>query len=590
MHTPTAAALGMLKDRAAARGWRDDAVPLEKRGVSRDWVCGFVRALQHDINVERIAAIERAEQAEDHNKAGRYGLHSGPDLPMPEIPPFYFLDCHGLVNRIIKPLTDPLKAPLYALVPDEYRGPPTTFVSHTWSSLLSGPDRQRIGMLDALDHCEDEFVWLDFVCYNQHTFEAIAADMLRVVEVIGRVSVCATPTPIFGRSWCLWELLCAHRMKAEVVLLVRPGYRNDKILAVNALYRSFKGIGNARATTPTDQVTIYRQCVAHFGSKERADAEIEQIIKERFASHWFELQDRDEALKFSASPWIAGTEGQTPAAFQPYYLPGLLEATVYGGESTVLELFADAGVYLGEEAEASAAQIKQEKAWCASGQNLQDLFQCIIRGDEAAVKRQLKLGCDPNAEMGQLSPVIMAAGNGQLGILKLLLAAGARPERGTGLSPLGLAADKGHLEVVELLLTRGVSADEPGEDGGGWTALMWAASAGHEPIVKTLLAEGASVNYVGAAKGATALHLAAQNGHTAVVRTLAAHGANVNLQENRKLTALHLAAYKGHADIVRLLLRIGADRTITSRTGETALLMARERNDQRVIHEFEQNP
>src|SRR5262245_55349213 len=115
MDTPRYPAFDQFLRQAEPGSWRDEAIPLEARGVRRQWACDFIRHLLRDINAARA------------------------------VPPFYFLNCHGLVQEIVKPLTAALRAPLYALVPEEHRGRPTTFVSHTWSSLLVGPDQQRIG-------------------------------------------------------------------------------------------------------------------------------------------------------------------------------------------------------------------------------------------------------------------------------------------------------------------------------------------------------------------------------------------------------------------------------------------------------------
>jgi hypothetical protein len=243
---------------------------MEERGVSVSWLLGFVRAVWEKVNAE------------------------GDE--------FYFLTTHGLVNRVVKPLTAHLRAPLYALVPPEDRGRPTTFVSHTWSSLLVGPDGQPIGTLDALEQLGNERVWIDFACYNQHIFEAIGADMQRVIAAIGSISVVATPTPIYRRCWCLWELLCAQRAGVPVHLLVRGGYRNDKILSVNALYRSFQGVGRAEATKPEDREILRAGIVAHFGSVARADVAIEALIREKFSGDWCELQDPPQELPLGVTP------------------------------------------------------------------------------------------------------------------------------------------------------------------------------------------------------------------------------------------------------------------------------------------------
>jgi hypothetical protein len=129
--------------------------------------------------------------------------------------------------------------------------------------------------------------------------------LLRELNVAGADSTspfCATPTPIYSRSWCLWEFLSSQRAGTKLNLRVHPGYRNDKILSMNTLYRSFKGIGRVRSSSDSDQKEIYDGFVSFFGSEERADAEIEKLIEGKFASSWHELQSKAESIKFSPSP------------------------------------------------------------------------------------------------------------------------------------------------------------------------------------------------------------------------------------------------------------------------------------------------
>jgi hypothetical protein len=342
--------------------WSEADVPLEYRGVNRLWLIAYLRNLLDEINAPRLKAIEEAEAAKDNNSAG--WLYGAPHQPVPDIPPYSFLNTHGLV-RLIKRMTAPIRAPVYALLPEAVRGRPTTFVSHTWNSLLFGPDQQRIGTLDALEASDAEFVWIDFVSYNQHIFEpkTIPIDMLRVIQTIGSITVCATPTPIYNRCWCLWELFCAHRAGVEISLLIAGRhYRNDKILAVNALYRSFKGVELAEASVPGDREMIINECISYFGSIGHANSELERFIRESFSGEMYELQDKNGPLKFSPTPWIAstgkvinpspsllGSDVVEPAAFAPYYTPGLLDSDVYGTYQSVLGLFVMSGVYLDEK-------------------------------------------------------------------------------------------------------------------------------------------------------------------------------------------------------------------------------------------------
>ena len=92
-------------------------------------------------------------------------------------------------------------------------------------------------------------------------------------------------------------------------------------------------------------------------------------------------------------------------------------------------------------------------------------------------------------------------------------------------SPMNVAAERGHLGVVQLLLEAGADKDAAKAD--GVTALMAAALKGHLEVVRLLLEAGADKN-VARADGATALMGAAQNGCLEVVRLLLEAGADKN--------------------------------------------------------------
>src|SRR5487761_2225620 len=72
-----------------------------------------------------------------------------------------------------------------------------------------------------------------------------------------------------------------------------------------------------------------------------------------------------------------------------------------------------------------------------------------------------------------------AAGNGDLGAVRSLLAKGAHvnAEDSLGNTALIDAAENGHLDVVRTLLTHGAPVDEP--DGSGDTALVTAVEEDH---------------------------------------------------------------------------------------------------------------
>lgn len=289
-----------------ARGWSESDVPLERRGVSWKWLVAFVKNLQKESQMPRARALQEAERAHYHNKAADYGMHDQPYMEVPTIPAASLMNVHCFVKQFVKPLTADIRAPLYARIPSEHVGLPEIFISHAWNALLvgpnGGPSKQEIGTIDALAESQSartpEYLWIDFMCYNQHLFESIAPDMERVVGEIGRIGFAATPVPLLDRSWCLWELLCSERTGASPEIFVHTGFRNDKILSVNAFFRSFAGVQVSQSSSPRDQAEIFDAFLKQFGSFKAADEHVEALIREKLSAPWFELHERDEDFSF----------------------------------------------------------------------------------------------------------------------------------------------------------------------------------------------------------------------------------------------------------------------------------------------------
>ena len=93
-------------------------------------------------------------------------------------------------------------------------------------------------------------------------------------------------------------------------------------------------------------------------------------------------------------------------------------------------------------------------------------------------------------------PLLLAANEGHLDIVKALLSADADKETLTpdGWTPLSLAANAGHLDIVKALLDAGANKEAPGP--GGWTPLSLAVNKGHLDIVKALLDAGVDTHYL----------------------------------------------------------------------------------------------
>ncbi|MGJ6960369.1 ankyrin repeat domain-containing protein [Streptosporangium sp. G11] len=146
-----------------------------------------------------------------------------------------------------------------------------------------------------------------------------------------------------------------------------------------------------------------------------------------------------------------------------------------------------------------------------------------------------------------------AAVQGDAGIVRMLLAAGADPDRESGGDseglPLCAAACWGHVEIVVALLDADADPDRREDiERTAMTALHWAASNEHLAVMRTLLGRGADPDLDDSA-GRTPLSHAAERGATAVVRTLLDHGANPVSADGQGRSPLDLARRYAGCDI-----------------------------------------
>lgn len=155
------------------------------------------------------------------------------------------------------------------------------------------------------------------------------------------------------------------------------------------------------------------------------------------------------------------------------------------------------------------------------------LISAVKAGDLETVAHLLDGGAQPDMILDDTweTPLLVAASNGFLEIVKLLLARGANPNMSDkyGWSPLSCVQVKGFLDIVKVLEEHGATyaADE------GPRLLNNAAEHGNLEGVKYLIEEkGVPLDQQTGYSGWTPLHSAACGGHIEVVRYLLSRGAD----------------------------------------------------------------
>jgi|CZKN01.1.fsa_nt_gi ankyrin repeat protein len=176
----------------------------------------------------------------------------------------------------------------------------------------------------------------------------------------------------------------------------------------------------------------------------------------------------------------------------------------------------------------------------ADDQNLTPLYNAVAARSPEMVKFLLAHGAKVNTASAALSA---AAGNGDVEILRQLLAAGASVNaswRSHG-TALEAAVRSKSLEAVRVLLAAGADARSVSWDNAAGTMLHLAARQGWVDGMKLLLAAGAPLD-VYALQGETPLLEAVISGSPAAVELLIASGAGLAVRKDRGENLLCLAS------------------------------------------------
>jgi hypothetical protein len=135
-----------------------------------------------------------------------------------------------------------------------------------------------------------------------------------------------------------------------------------------------------------------------------------------------------------------------------------------------------------------------------------------------------------------------------------------------GVTPLLLAAGNGEMEKLKALIDAGANLREV--DSSGWSALMYASRDSSDFPVQMLLKAGADPNQ-SSPHGDTPLMVNAMSGHWN--DNLVKAGAKINAQNKDGQIALMFLAARDEVDEIRDALQAGADASLRDTKGRTAL-------------------
>ncbi|UUN26292.1 ankyrin repeat domain-containing protein [Streptomyces sp. FIT100] len=206
------------------------------------------------------------------------------------------------------------------------------------------------------------------------------------------------------------------------------------------------------------------------------------------------------------------------------------------------------------------------------------LFEALYGDDDDAVVRALRAGAPAEAtdEDGQTA-LYTAAARDRPGMVRLLLAAGADPDRASGAEgaelPLCGTAVWGHTEAMRALLAAGAQVDLAEEP--GVRALIWACREGRAEVVELLLAAGADPDLPGP-DGQPPLVTATRRGSPSCVRALLRCGASAAaeaLAEARRWAGTDVAAElrRGLAEVYEVAESQVETRRVEEDGGETVI-------------------
>lgn len=151
-----------------------------------------------------------------------------------------------------------------------------------------------------------------------------------------------------------------------------------------------------------------------------------------------------------------------------------------------------------------------------------------------------------------------------------------------GKTPLHIAAENGHINCVDLLIRVGANLDL--RDNELRTALHNAIENGHTDVALLLIRSGADINLTDCCNE-TALHEVVVQANISILKALLTKRVNFSTREHSQgLTALHVAAGSGKKLCTILLILSGADIEALNNDGENAAEFATSRGHPEMVN------
>lgn len=185
------------------------------------------------------------------------------------------------------------------------------------------------------------------------------------------------------------------------------------------------------------------------------------------------------------------------------------------------------------------------------------LMEAVRQNNVEAVRSLLKAGANPNVgDYWKDAPLLQAVRQDNLEAAQLLLDQGAVPDiKGRGYTPLGIAAKNGNVPLVKMLLRAQADPNRKNDDGD--TPLHGATLLGYAEVISALATARPDMAVFNR-EGLTPLAVAASNSQYAAAEALIRGGSPLELGDKKLHSPLWWAFSTGDFDMARLLLKHGA--------------------------------